>query len=220
MPEINTETARYNMVEQQIRTYDVLDERVLDLLRQTSREDYVPELYKNLAYFDMNIPLGHDQVMMTPKMEAKILQELNIGKNDSILEIGTGSGYLTSLLASLGQHVYSMEIIPELKSDAEKVLKANQISNVTLQVADGTAAWPQHVPYDIVVLTGSVPVLAEHYKTSLSLGGRLFAIVGQAPIMEAKLIVRVDDLSWNESSLFETELPPLINVKMPDKFTF
>ena len=220
MTEMNFAAARYNMVEQQIRPWEVWDQRVLDLVSRAPREDYVPEPYRRLAFADMNIPLGHGQVMMTPKLEARLLQELEIKPEDKILEIGTGSGYVTSLLAALGRHVYSVEIIPEFKTEAERKLSAHGIGNVTLEVGDGANGWDRHQPYDVILITGSLPQLPDAFRQSLAPGGRMIAIVGESPVMEATLIRRLHQDNWSETSLFETDLPPLINAKRPEAFVF
>ncbi len=220
MAEMNFAAARHNMVEQQIRPWEVLDQRVLDLVSCAPREDYVPEPYRRLAFADMNIPLGHGQVMMTPKLEARLLQELEIKPEDKILEIGTGSGYVTSLLATFGRHVYSVEIIPEFKTEAERKLSAHGIRNVTLEVGDGANGWDRHQPYDVILITGSLPELPDGFRRSLAPGGRMIAIVGESPVMEATLMRRLDSDNWSETSLFETDLPPLINAKRPEVFVF
>ncbi len=217
---MDIELARFNMVEQQIRTWEVLDRRILDLVALAPREDYVPAKYRNLAFADMNLPIGNGQVMMQPKIEARLLQELEIEPDDNILEIGTGSGYLTSLFASLGKHVYSVEFFPDFAHTALEKLAHHHHMNVTLNVGDAAAGWDQHGPYDVIALTGSVPVLPEAFKNSLAPGGRLFAIVGTSPAMEALLIRRLDDDSFNEQSLFETDLPALTNAKTPARFVF
>ncbi len=217
---MNFEVARFNMVQQQIRTWDVLDPRVLDLVGKMPREDFVPPAYRKLAFVDMNIPLGQEQVMMAPKVEARLLQELEVSPQDKILEVGTGSGYLTALLASFGAHVHSVEIIPEFSTQAAAKLAAHQIGNVTLEVGDAARGWGRHGPYDVIAITGSLPILPDNFRNSLKVGGRLFAIVGQSPVMEAKLIRRVSQTSWSEASLFETSLPPLRNALEPSKFVF
>ena len=217
---MNFEVARFNMVQQQIRTWDVLDPRVLDLVGKMPREDFVLPAYRKLAFVDMNIPLGHGQVMMAPKVEARLLQELEISPEDKILEVGTGSGYMTALLAAFGAQVHSVEIIPEFSTQAAAKLAAHQISNITLEVGDAARGWGRHGPYDVIAITGSLPILPDSFRNSLKVGGRLIAIVGQSPVMEAKLIRRVSQASWSETSLFETSLPPLRNALEPSKFVF
>ena len=180
---MNLEETRFNMVEQQIRTWSVLDDTVLELLYKMHREDFVPAEYQYMAFVDMEIPLGHGQLMHQPKMEARILQEVQVKKTDKILEVGAGSGYLTALLAAKGNHVYSIEIVPELKAMAEANLKAHNITNVTLEEGDASHGWPEYAPYDVIIITASTPVLPETFKQCLNPGGRLFAIIGEAPIM-------------------------------------
>ena len=214
------ERARFNMVEQQIRPWDVLDQQVLDLLFRMRREDYVPEPYRALAFADMEIPLGHGEKMLQPKLEARLLQELALKDTDQILEVGTGSGYMTALLASLGGHVYSVEIIPELSVSAAAKLKAHGIVNVTLEIGDAARGWDKHAPYDAIVLTGSVPVLPDAFQKSLKPGGRLIVVVGEPPVMEARLITCVSSGVCNSVGLFETCIAPLKNALQPERFVF
>lgn len=220
MSQINVEVARQNMVESQIRTWEVLDPRVLELVARAPRQDFVPEKFRGLAFADMNLPLGRGQVMMSPKMEARLLQALEIGPQDKVLEIGTGSAYMTWLLASLAGHVYSVDIAPEFKMKASTSLAAHGVTNVTLEIGDAARGWNRHQPYDAILLTGSVPVLADALPRSLAVGGRLVAIVGRPPAMEAVLIRRSGPESFTTESLFETVLPPLINATEPEKFVF
>jgi protein-L-isoaspartate(D-aspartate) O-methyltransferase len=168
----------------------------------------------------MEIPLGHGEVMLAPKMEARILQELQVTKADRILEIGSGSGYLTSLLAKKGGHVYSVEILPELKVIAEQNLQDHGITNVTLEVGDASHGWPEHGPYDVIVLTGSTPVLPEEFQKSLAVGGRLFVVEGEAPAMNATLITCVKEGAYNRVGLFETCIHALRNTKKIKQFVF
>lgn len=219
MTAMNFDLARFNMIEQQIRTWEVLDQRVLDVLTQTPREDFVPQQYRALAFADLNIPLGHGQVMMPPKVEGRVLQSLNLKPTDTILEVGTGSGYLTACLARFGQHVYSVDIFPEFKQAAENALDAHGIRNVTLQVGDAAMGWNRQAPYDVIAITGSTPLLPAEFQKSLAIGGRLFVIVGESPVMEALLVTRVGENDWAQESLFETELPPLINAQCPQRFS-
>jgi len=217
---MDIEQARFNMVEQQIRPWDVLDLEVLDLLSQVKREEYVPETYRTLAFVDMEIPLGHGEAMLSPKMEARILQEIHLKKTDRVLEVGTGSGYMTALLAHQADHVFSVEIVPEFKAEAERKLKAHELNNVTLDVGDAARGWGKHGPYDVIVLTGSVPVLPEEFLKSLKAEGRLFAIVGDAPAMEAQLVTCVAEGVFNTVVLFETCVAPLKNALQPERFVF
>jgi protein-L-isoaspartate(D-aspartate) O-methyltransferase len=217
---MNIEQTRFNMVAQQIRTWYVLDDNVLDLLYKLKREEFVPAENREVAFVDMEIPLGHGQVMLTPKMEARILQELHIKKTDKILEVGSGSGYMTALLADRGAHVYSVEIIPELKAMAENNLKAHNITNVTVEQGDAAHGWVKHEPYDVIVLTASTPVLPDAFQKSLNPGGRLFAIVGEDPVMEAVLVTCTAPGEFTTATLFETSTAPLINAQQPVRFTF
>jgi len=212
--------ARFNMVEQQIRPWEVLDQQVLDLLFAVRREEFVPEQYRSLAFVDMEIPLGHDEKMLAPKLEARMLQELAVKPGDRILEVGTGSGYMTALLAKRGAHVYSVEIVPELSAQAAARLKAHDIANVTLEVGDAARGWERHAPYDVIVLTGSVPVLSDEFQRSLNAGGRLLAVVGEAPVMEARLITCAAGGACNSIGLFETCIPALRNAPQPERFVF
>ena len=217
---MNLEQTRFNMVAQQIRTWNVLDDNVLDLLYKVKREEFVPAENRAAAFVDMEIPLGYGQVMLTPKMEARILQELHVQKTDKILEVGSGSGYMTALLADRGAHVYSVEIIPELKAMAENNLKAHNITNVTVELGDAARGWPKHEPYDVIVLTASTPVLPAAFQNSLNPGGRLFAIVGEDPVMEALLITCVAPGEFTTEQLFETSTVALVNAQQPARFSF
>lgn len=214
----NVEQARFNMVEQQIRPWDVLDMRVLDLLGKVKRERFVPPGRQDLAFMDMEIPLGHGVSMWQPKMEARVLQALKLGRNEHVLEVGSGSGYLTALLSHLALHVTSVEIVPELHAFAEKNLAAHHINNVTLSLGDAAQGWPGS--YDAIVLTGSVPVLPEAFQNSLKAGGRLFAIVGDAPVMNANLITSVAPGVVEKVTLFESCIDPLQNALQPKRFVF
>ncbi|NIR30631.1 MAG: protein-L-isoaspartate O-methyltransferase [Gammaproteobacteria bacterium] len=213
------EKARQNMVQRQIHTWEVLDQRVLDVIAEASREEYVPEAYRYLAYADTHVPLEGDEVMMPPREEARLLQALALTSEDRVLEIGTGSGYLTSLLAALTGEVLSIEISPTLKDFAQANLVGHGINNVTLEVGDGLHGWDEGAPYDAIAVTGSVPVLGHDFQRQLTIGGRLFVIVGEAPAMEALLITRTDEDDWSTESLFETVLPPLKGAKRPRRFT-
>lgn len=216
--------ARFNMIEQQIRTWDVLDPKVLELFNQVPREAFVAEAYAGLAFADIEIPIGHGQTMLAPKMEGRILQALEIKKTDSVLEIGTGSGYLTALLASQAKHVVSVEIHDEISQLARQRLAGQNIHNVTLEVGDAVHGWPQHASYDVIVFTGSLPLLPEAVQTSLASGGRLFAVIGEAPAMQAQLIRRITGPGasdvFKRDVLFETCLPALINAPQPTRFQF
>ena len=217
---MDIEQARFNMIEQQIRTWEVLDQDVLDLLFVIRRERFAPEKWRALAFADMEIPLGHGQAMWPPKLEARVLQEVAPRKTDTVLEVGTGSGYLTALFAAKAQHVYSVEIIPEFSKQAAQTLLSEGISNITLEVGDAARGWNAHAPYDAIVLTGSVPLLLEIYQQALKPGGRLFVIVGDPPVMAAKLISCVAPGAYSSVDLFETCVAPLVNAPQPERFIF
>lgn len=212
------EQARFNMVEQQIRPWNVLDAQVLDLLGRVKREQFVPPAGQQMAFMDMEIPLGHGAAMWQPKLEARALQSLRLKPKDRVLEVGSGSGYLTALMAHLAEHVTSVEIVPELHAFAEKNLAAHNISNVTLALGDAAQGWAGE--YDAIVLTGSVPVLPEAFRNSLKLNGRLFAIVGDAPAMKAELVTCVAPGIFETVKLFETSVAPLQNAQQPERFVF
>ena len=214
------EVARFNMIEQQIRPWEVLDAGVLELLRQIPRESFVSEAQRSLAFADLNLPIGHDEAMWQPKIEARILQALAPTTDDHVLEVGTGSGYLTALLASCSEHVTSIDIHGDFIELAMERLRSQNISNVRLVEGDGAQGWPSSKPWDIVVLTGSVPTLPSAYRDILEPGGRLAAVVGREPAMEAMLYVRKDDSTWSARSLFDTVLRPLINAEPAAAFVF
>lgn len=219
MSAFNFEQARFNMIEQQIRPWEVLDQRVLDTLAQTPREDFVPERYRKLAFSDVAIPLGHDQVMLKPNLEGHTLQALALQGTDHVLEVGTGSGYLTACLAKMSGRVTSVDIVPEFIDNARAKLKRLGLHNVALSVGDASRGWGQS-RYDAIAVTGSVAVLDEVWRNSLTLGGRLFIVVGYAPSMEALLITRVGEREWTQQSLFDTELAPLQGISTTQAFAF
>jgi protein-L-isoaspartate(D-aspartate) O-methyltransferase len=218
MNQTDIEQARFNMIEQQVRPWDVLDQRVLDTMQMIPRENFVPEQYRSLAFADTNIPLGHDQVMMAPNVEGRLLQALAIQPEDTILEIGTGSGYLTACLARLGRHVTSIDIESGFTAQAAAKLAAHGITNVTLQTADAASGIERGNSFNVIAVTGSLPLLQQQFHNNLNTGGRLFVISGQPPIMEALLITRVDASSWTRESLFETSIPPLLHAAAPQSF--
>lgn len=215
----NVEQVRFNMIEQQIRPCEVLDGKVLDLLHHVRRENFVPEGKKAMAFMDMEIPLGHGVSMWQPKLEARAVQELRLNGGDRVLEVGTGSGYLTALLSALAGHVTSVEIVPELSEMAGRHLQPYHRENITLEVGDAARGWGD-AAYDAIVLTGSTPVLPDAFKSSLKVGGRLFAVVGDAPMMEAKLITRVADDAFETVNIMETSIAPLQNAEQPKRFVF
>lgn len=217
---MNYEQARINMIEQQIRTWEVLDQDVLSLLGELHREDFVPEPYKQLALADVNIPLRHGQVTMTPKMEARILQSLAVEDSDKILEIGTGCGYFTALLARSGGTVHSVDIYEDFTREAAGKLNRHGIDNIRLYTGDALWGWPGEAPYDVIAVTGSVPYWIPEYEEQLTIGGRLFVITGESPIMDACLVTRIGDDEWSREYLFETELPPLVGATKASSFEF
>ena len=221
---MSVEQARFNMIEQQIRTWEVLDQDVLDLLYAVRREEFVPTVYRELAFSDLEIPLyegaEEGEHMMQPKVEARIIQELAVRKYERALEVGAGSGYLTALLAARAHHVHSVEISPKLKAFAEDNLRRAEIENATVELGDAAQGWQQHAPYDVIVLTASTPVLPRAFVSQLKTGGRLFAVVGDAPVMEARLVTCVGSDSHHTIDLFETCLAPLKNAMQPARFRF
>ena len=221
---MNLEQARTNMVEQQIRPWEVLDQDVLDLLYTVPREEFVPPSCRNLAFTDMEIPIGEGERMWAPKMEARVLQELAPKRSDRVLEIGTGSGYLTALLAHRAAQVCSVEIRPALAAFGKANIARHGVDNVTLEVGDGARGVPpkcRRGPYDIIVLTGSVPLLPRALLESLAPGGRAFAVVGDAPVMTATSSLHARrTASLRTVELFETVLAPLANCEQPSRFTF
>ena len=217
---MNLEQARFNMIEQQIRPWEVIDQGVLDLLFIVKREEFVPQAYRLLAFADIEVPLGHDACMLPPKIEAHALQALHLMKSDKVLEIGTGSGYMAAILAAHAARVWSVEIVPELTEMARVNLKRQNIGNVTLETGDAALGWGAHAPYDAIMVSGSLPIMPRELPAQLKVGGRLFAIVGDTPAMQAQLIVRTAEDAYHCVSLFETVVPPLVNAAHPERFTF
>jgi protein-L-isoaspartate(D-aspartate) O-methyltransferase len=217
---MNLEQARFNMVEQQIRPWEVLDQDVLDLLYVVRREEFVPAGYRALAFSDVEIPLGEGERMWAPKIEARVLQSLGAKQGERALEVGTGSGHFAALLAHCVHHVTTVEISPRLKSSGEQNLQRQGIDNVSVELGDAAQGWAAQAPYDIIVLTGSTPVLPQPYLAQLKHGGRLFAIVGDAPVMEARVITCVAEGAYRSVNLFETSFPPLLNALQPIRFSF
>ncbi len=216
---MNIEQARFYMIEQQIRTWDVLDQSILDLLSIVKREEFVPAAYRNLAFSDTEIPLPCGESMFVPKLEARILQEAAVKKHENVLEIGTGSGYMAALLGYKARHVTTVEIEPELKAFAEKNMARTLVSNVTIALGDGAQGWGTD-QYDVIIVSGSLPVVPASLLQQIKIGGRLIAIVGQAPVMSAEIISRISDISYNTIKLFETNVKPLRNAVTPSHFKF
>lgn len=214
----NMELARHNMIEQQIRPWNVLDQRVLELLKKVRREQFVPPALQTMALMDLEIPLGHGAFMWQPKVEARVLQALQVKSGDKVLEVGAGSGYFAALLSRLGSHVTTVEIVPELHAFATRNLEAHQMNNVTVELGDAARGWAG--TYDVIVLTGSVPVLPDAFGSALKPGGRLFAVVGDAPAMEAKLLTKTASGELVSTDLFEANIVPLQNAEQPERFVF
>ena len=214
------EQARFKMIEQQIRPWEVLDPTVLDLLSVVRREEFVPPALKTLAFADLELPIGQGQTMLAPKLEARILQELGVRKTDVVLEVGTGSGYMAALLASKAEYVVSIEIDPVLAQFAEQNLARAGVANVSVEVGDAARGWPEQAPYDVIVVSGSLPQLPDEFRRELKVGGRLVAIVGEAPAMQVQLVTRTDEDAWNTVNLFETVVAPLRHVERKSAFVF
>jgi len=222
MAENNIEQARFNMVEQQIRPWDVLDENVLQTLKEVPREAFVPEAYRNVAFADTEIPLEHGVQMMKPVMEGRMLQALAIKPTDRVLEIGTGSGFTTACLATLGSQVISLDTQADFTKQAQARLDAQEIHNTTLKTEDVLANPADNGHFDVIAVTGSIPC-AETIKplqAQLNEGGRMFVVTGKAPVMEACLITRTGPNQWTREALFETELQPLVAAPAAEVFTF
>jgi protein-L-isoaspartate(D-aspartate) O-methyltransferase len=217
---MNFEQARFNMVEQQIRPWEVLDPDVLGLLFEVKREQFVPRPHAALAFADMEIPIGHGEAMMQPKMEARILQELAVRPEETVYEVGTGSGYLTALLARRAKHVTSAEIHGDLRESASANLALAGIGNVTLLQGDSARTPLGESSFDVIVLTGSTPELPQAFLDRLNPGGRLFAVVGDAPVMTAVVVERGPGGSLRRTEVFETILKPLLNAQAPARFRF
>lgn len=217
---MNIEQARFNMVEQQIRPWDVLDQSVLDLLFTVKREEFVPAASKSLAFVDLELPLGQGQVMLAPRVEARLLQELSVKPSDKVLEIGTGSGYMAALLAAKAEHVVSVEINAELADVARGNLTRAGITNVTVETADGARGLAARGPYDVIVISGGVPAIPEAILKQLRVGGRLAAIVGTAPVMRAQLVTCTAEGIYNTVNMFETVVPMLENFCAEPAFSF
>ncbi len=216
---MDIEQARFNMVEQQIRTWDVLDQGILDLLFSVKREEFVPPAYRMLAFADLEIPLGDGEKMWMPKMEARVLQEIDLAAGETVLEVGTGSGYFTALLASQKALVTSVEINPRLAAEARARLARAGIGGIELAVGDGAQGYGTE-SYDIIVLTGSTPVLPDRLVAQLKPGGRLFVVVGDPPAMSARLLRSVAPDAVTTTVLFETVIKPLRNAAQPARFLF
>ena len=212
------EQARFNMVEQQIRPWDVLDQGVLNLMERAPRDEFVPSEYRRLAYADIAVPIGDGEVMLPPRVEGRILQALKIGPDDRILEIGAGSGFLTYLLAQIAAHVTGIERNATLAARCRANLAARGVGNAAIEIGDGCRGWERGAPYDAIVVGGSTPHPEPAFEEQLAVGGRLFIVVGIAPAMEAMLVHRTGEREWLRESLFETVLPPLAGIELPKRF--
>lgn len=212
------------MVEQQVRPWDVLDNRVLEVISEVPREAFTPDAYKKLAYADTSIPLGQYEgtncAMLHPILDGRLIQSLNITDDDIVLEVGTGSGYLTACLAKLARHVDSVDINPEMTALAEKNLAAFDLHNINLSTGDASKGWDQKRFYDVIAITGSMPDVSESYKKSLKEGGRMFVVTGEAPAMTAYLVTRIGKNEWTTEDLFETSIERLINASEAEVFVF
>ncbi|TFW28105.1 protein-L-isoaspartate O-methyltransferase family protein [Massilia horti] len=217
---MNIEQARFNMIEQQIRPWNVLDPDVLELLHVVKREQFVPEAYQTLAFADVEIPLPGGESMLAPKIEARLLQEIMLKKQDNVLLVGSGSGYLAALLAYKGRHVTAVEISPELKELSERNLAKAGITNVTVELGNGAQGWAKGAPYDVIVISGSLALLPEAFLKELNVGGRVAAIVGEPPVMSCNIITRVDETAYETVKVFETNLKRLTGAPEPSHFAF
>ncbi|MCW8926915.1 MAG: protein-L-isoaspartate O-methyltransferase [Xanthomonadales bacterium] len=217
---MNFDQARFNMVEQQVRPWEVLDSRVLELLESTHREDFVPVRYRKMAFADIAIPLDHDQNMMKPVVEGRLLQALELKNDETVLEIGTGSGFITACLAKMAKHVVSVDIFEQFSTEAADRLKEIKLDNVEFATGDVMGGWQPEHAHDVVVVTGSVQDIPDHFRGWVNPGGRLFVVCGDSPAMEAKLLTKLNATEWREESLFETDLARLVNADKAPEFEF
>ena len=221
---MDIEKARFNMIEQQIRPWDVLDPDVLNLLHVVKREAFVPEAYKSLAFFDTEIPLPNGENMLAPKFEARMLEEAEVKKHENVLEIGAGSGYMAALLAHMARHVTTVEIDPEIKALAEKNLANYGVTNVDVVLGNGANGYAgsgnNGAPYDLIIISGSMPELPQAFLDQLKVGGRVLAVIGKAPIMSAQKTTREAENKFNTVKLFETNIKPLREIATAKRFKF
>lgn len=221
---MDIEQARFKMIEQQIRTWDVLDPEILDLLMVVKREAFVPAAYQSMAFMDTEIPLPCGENMLLPKYEARILQETAVGKHEHVLEIGAGSGYMAALLAYRARHVTTVEIEPELHKLTQKNLADYGVTNVDVVLGNGASGWKgsgsNGAPYDVIVISGSLPFLPETFLQQIKVGGRILAVIGEAPVMSAQKITRTSDIAYDTKILFETSIKPLRDAVTPSHFKF
>lgn len=220
---MNTEFARQQMIDQQVRTWDVPNADILDILHRVQREDFVPHPFRDVAFADSTVPLGHGQFMLAPKIDGKILQALAVTSSDQVLDVGTGSGFLAACLGQLAAHVHSLEIFPDLAERAAACLQTAAANNVVVDVADALQLNDEG-RYNAIAVTGSLPTMGppaeDRFARALKVGGRLFVVVGQAPVMQAIKITRTAQNQWRREYLFETVIPPLVNAALPSSFVF
>lgn len=217
---MNFEQARFNMIEQQIRPWNVLDQDILDLLHVVKREQFVPEAYQALAFADVEIPLPGGEAMLAPKIEARIVQDVMVKKHENVLLVGAGSGYLAALLAYRARQVTAVEISPELKKLAEQNLSRAGVTNVTVELGNAAEGWAKGAPYDVIVISGSLAALPEAFLKELKVGGRIAAIVGEPPAMSCNIVTRVSDSAYDTVKVFETNVKPLTGAPAPSHFEF
>jgi protein-L-isoaspartate(D-aspartate) O-methyltransferase len=217
---MDIQIARTNMIKQQIRTSGIVDDNLLATLASVPREAFVPAPYYNMAYADMNIPLTHEQCMLSPTLEAKILQAVAIQPHERVLEIGTGTGYFTTLLAKLATHVVSVDYFEDFIEIANENISQFQINNVSLHVGNGSQGWEPHKNFDVIIITGALPFLPQAFEQQLTQGGRIFAVLGENPIMHAYLMQRINTQQLQMERLFETTLPPLLDAPKREAFVF
>lgn len=216
---MDMERARFNMIEQQIRPWEVLDPQVLDVLATVKREDFVPAAHRALAFADLELPIGNGQTMLQPKIDARVLQEVGVKSTDVVLEVGTGSGYMAALLAANAEYVHTVEIDPVLAETARQNLRQAGVSNVSVEVGDASQGWSASSPYDVIVISGSLSELPAAFLQQLKPGGRLVAFIGEPPAMEAQLVTRTGDQAFTTINLFETVVAPLRS-RMRPRFVF
>jgi protein-L-isoaspartate(D-aspartate) O-methyltransferase len=220
---MNIEQARFNMIEQQIRPWDVLDTEILDLLMVVKREEFVPASFRSLAFMDTEIPLPHGENMLSPKVEARILQEANVQKHELVLEVGAGSGYMAALLAHRARHVTTVDIEADLVALAKANLAAAGIRNVDVMLGNAAQGYTGGVAgdlFDVIVISASLPSLPAAFLPLIKVGGRILVVTGEAPVMFAQMITRVSEVGYNTVTLFETLVKPLRGATVPSHFTF
>lgn len=217
---MNIDTAQLNMIKQQLRTGDVLNEAIIDLYQALPRDAFVPKAYQAFAYSDFKIPLAHQQKMLTPLEEATILQALNLQGNETVLEIGTGCGYMTALLAKCAQQVISVDCFEEMTKAAQKNIEAFDIENVSLITGDAHRGWMDNAPYDVIVISGALSYLDDIFKPQLMKQGKLFAIIGDGHVMQGRLFTLDAEEQWQQQVLFDTTVAPLQNKGEGSTFIF